>query len=42
MKYFIDLHLHLDGSLPLSCIFELAKLSGVDLPAKTLPELTPY
>lgn len=42
MKHFIDLHLHLDGSLPLPCIFQLAELGGVTLPAKTLPELTPY
>ncbi len=34
-----DLHVHLDGSLRLSTIFELAKRQKVDLPAKTEEEL---
>lgn len=42
MKHYIDLHLHLDGSLPLNCILQLAELGGVTLPAKDFPELTSY
>jgi len=42
MKHYIDLHLHLDGSLPLNCIHRLAELGSVALPAKDFPELTPY
>jgi adenosine deaminase len=34
-----DLHCHLDGSLRLSTILELAEQQGVDLPAKTEAEL---
>ena len=42
MKHYIDLHLHLDGSLPLDSIFRLAELSGVTLPADTMEGLHPY
>ncbi|MBM74017.1 MAG: adenosine deaminase [Proteobacteria bacterium] len=35
-----DLHLHLDGSLRLSTILELAERQGVDLPGSTEKELT--
>ena len=31
---FVDLHLHLDGSLPLSCVRELARRARVELPAE--------
>ncbi|HPK40050.1 MAG TPA: adenosine deaminase [Candidatus Cloacimonadota bacterium] len=34
-----DLHLHLDGSLRMSTIFDLAKKQNVELPAKTEEEL---
>lgn len=34
-----DLHVHLDGSLRLSTILDLAERNGVDLPAKTDAEL---
>lgn len=42
MKHYIDLHLHLDGSLPLDSIFRLAELSGVTLPADTMEGLHSY
>ena len=42
MKHYIDLHLHLDGSLPLDSIFRLAELGCVKLPAEQLSELTHY
>ena len=41
MKY-IDLHNHLDGSLPPQSILELAAMSGVELPGNTLDTVTPY
>ncbi len=41
MKY-IDLHNHLDGSLPPETILELAKMSGVTLPAETVDAIEPY
>ena len=34
-----DLHVHLDGSLRMSTIFDLAKQQKVDLPAKTQEDL---
>lgn len=42
MKHWIDLHLHLDGSLPLNSILRMAELGGVELPANTIEELIPY
>lgn len=42
MKHWIDLHLHLDGSLPLNAILPMAELGGVELPASTMEELIPY
>lgn len=38
----IDLHNHLDGSLPAKTILELAEMSEVNLPANTVEEITPY
>jgi len=38
----IDLHNHLDGSLPPETILALAEMSGVELPAKTVEEITTY
>ena len=38
----IDLHLHLDGSLPPGLLLELAGLEGVALPADTEEGLRPY
>lgn len=38
----IDLHNHLDGSLPVATVLELAEMSGVELPAKTVETLRPY
>lgn len=38
----IDLHNHLDGSLPVKTVFELAKMSDVDLPANTTDDLVAY
>lgn len=38
----IDLHLHLDGSLPPSLLLQLAKEEGVVLPGRTEEELIPY
>ena len=35
----VDLHLHMDGSLPLSIIPRLAEMSGVTLPDKPLEEV---
>ncbi|HEY5962271.1 MAG TPA: hypothetical protein VIV60_37200, partial [Polyangiaceae bacterium] len=34
-----DLHVHLDGSLRLSTILELAAADGIDLPARGVDEL---
>ena len=42
MKHYIDLHLHLDGSLPLNSILRLAELGEVALPADTMEELVPH
>ena len=41
MKY-IDLHNHLDGSLPPQSILEMSAMSGVELPADTLETITSY
>ncbi|MCI8948544.1 MAG: adenosine deaminase [Lachnospiraceae bacterium] len=38
----IDLHLHLDGSLPPALLIRLAELEGVLLPSNNLNELAPY
>lgn len=38
----IDLHLHLDGSLPAETILRLAKEEGIQLPAETIDGLKPY
>lgn len=38
----IDLHLHLDGSLPPSLLIRLAEAEGVVLPGRTEKELIPY
>lgn len=38
----IDLHNHLDGSLPAETILKLAEMSGVVLPADTVEEITKY
>lgn len=38
----IDLHNHLDGSLPPKTILELANMSGVELPGHTAEEITKY
>ena len=38
----IDLHNHLDGSLPPKTILELAKMSGVELPADSVDEIRKY
>lgn len=42
MKKYIDLHLHLDGSLPYETILKMAECSGVTLPANTVEGLVPY
>jgi adenosine deaminase len=39
---FIDLHRHLDGSVRLQTILDLAKQHGVKLPATTIEELRPH
>ena len=38
----IDLHRHLEGSLRLSSLFEIAQAYDLDLPAGSLDELRPY
>ena len=38
----IDLHRHLDGSLRLATILDLARKHGIELPADTLEELRPH
>lgn len=38
----IDLHLHLDGSLPAETILRIAKEEGIRLPADTAEGLKPY
>lgn len=38
----IDLHLHLDGSLPAETILKLAKRDGLELPADTAEGLRPF
>ncbi|MBI1878864.1 MAG: adenosine deaminase [Chloroflexi bacterium] len=38
----IDLHRHLEGSLRLSTLSEIAQEHGVDLPASSLEDLRPY
>lgn len=37
----IDLHRHLEGSLRLPTLFEIAQKNGLDLPARTIEELRP-
>jgi adenosine deaminase len=39
---FIDLHRHLDGSVRLQTVLDLAKQHGVKLPATTIEELRPH
>ena len=39
---FIDLHRHLDGSVRLETILDLAREHNVELPAKTVEELRPH
>ena len=39
---FIDLHRHLDGSVRLETIIDLAKQHNVELPAYTVEELRPH
>ena len=39
---FIDLHRHLDGSVRLETILDLAKQHGVKLPGSTVEELRPH
>lgn len=41
MKY-VDLHLHLDGSLPPETVLKLAKMSAYPLPADTVEGLLPF
>ena len=38
----IDLHNHLDGSLPVHTVLELARMSGVALPADTVDGIRAY
>ena len=38
----IDLHRHLEGSLRLSSLFDIAQAYDLDLPARSLAELRPY
>lgn len=38
----IDLHNHLDGSLPVATVLELAEMSGVELPADTVEGIRAY
>ena len=38
----IDLHRHLEGSLRLATLSEIAHQHGVDLPSMSLEELRPY
>jgi adenosine deaminase len=38
----VDLHRHLEGSLRLETLAEIAREHGVDLPSQTLEELRPY
>ena len=38
----IDLHNHLDGSLPVATVLELAAMSGVELPSNTVDGLRAY
>ena len=38
----IDLHRHLEGSLRLSSLYEIAQAYDLDLPARSLDELRPY
>ena len=42
MRGYIDLHLHLDGSLPPAVILKLAECSDVSLPANTVECLIPF
>ena len=42
MNKYVDLHLHLDGSLPKEVLGDLAKLSGVTLPTEDPAELEQY
>ena len=38
----IDLHNHLDGSLPVATVLELAEMSGAELPAKSVDDIRSY
>lgn len=39
---FIDLHRHLDGSVRLETIIDLARQNNIDLPGKTVEEIRPH
>src|SRR3954466_6321050 len=39
---FIDLHRHLDGSVRLETIIDLARQHNIDLPGKTAEEIRPH
>lgn len=38
----IDLHLHLDGSLSINTVINLAKIQGISLPSEKPEELKTY
>ncbi len=38
----IDLHIHLDGSMPAETVLKLAEMSGVTLPANDIQRITEY
>src|ERR1700760_4290077 len=39
---FIDLHRHLDGSIRLETIIDLARQNDIELPGKTVEEIRPH
>jgi len=39
---FIDLHRHLDGSIRLETIVDLARQHNIELPGKTVEEIRPH